>query len=104
MGYPKRGTRRKDERFDDLETIGVSSGFVKVNTEWWILGDNVTDLRLNLGVERRTVKTKHVVVCLQKLNSEGEKKRINFISRIKYAQAHSEDGQGSGTTDIKEIE
>jgi hypothetical protein len=44
------------------------------------------------------------VVCLQKLNSEGEKKRINFIARIKYAQAHSEDGQGSGTTDIKEIE
>ncbi len=59
----------------DLESIVGSS--VKVNTQIFKLGDNVTDLRLELKVKRLMTKNKHVVVCLRKLNSGRSKKAFS---------------------------
>jgi hypothetical protein len=58
----------------DHESIVGSS--VKVNTQIFNLGDNVTDLRLDLKVKRLMTKNKHVVVCLRKLNSGNRKKEF----------------------------
>jgi hypothetical protein len=38
------------------------------------LGENVVEFRFETGVERDLMKTKHVVVCLRKLNPEVGKK------------------------------
>ena len=60
-----------------------------------ILSEDITDLRLELEVQRYTVKTKHVVVYLRKLNSgTGKKRSVSEESgKIKYVQTHREGGQ-----------
>ena len=43
--------------------------YVNVDTQCSSLDEDVAEFRFELGVERGAVKTKHVVVCLRKLNS-----------------------------------
>ena len=38
-------------------------------------GENIVEFRFEPGVERDSVKTKHVVVCLHKLKPEVTKKK-----------------------------
>ncbi len=61
----------------DFEDIYVTSMlriirtiYVKNNTQSYILDEDVANLRLELGVERRAAKTKLVVVCLHKLKQQ----------------------------------
>jgi hypothetical protein len=43
-----------------------------------LVSKDVPDLRLELGLEHRVVKTIHVVVCLSKLNSRSMGKSVGL--------------------------
>ncbi len=53
----------------DLEAMGVPSILIFIRSVVVLTMMLSTEFRFELGVEHHTVKMKHVVVCLCKLNS-----------------------------------